>query len=169
MSIFVHQIINANTQGMKRNYIGIGLAVAAIGLYYYSKGRAGSKLNVVASNAKNLRVSGLALEFDLELTFANPTNQNLSINGIGGYCYLNNTIVATTSRNESVNIERYGNTKVLVPTRIQFSSAVYATKEVVEFFRGTPLTLKWKGEARTLGLSLPLETSFVINKKTALV
>lgn len=154
---------------MKQNTIGIALAAAAIGLYYFSKASAGAKLQIVASNARNLKISGLALEFDLEMSISNPTNQNISINGIGGFCYLNNTVLATTASNTATTIERYSTTKILIPTRVQLTSAIYATQEIINFIKGTAITLAWRGQARALGVSIPLETSFVINRKTAIV
>jgi LEA14-like dessication related protein len=132
--------------------------------YYAVKGLAASELGIRSSRATNIKFSLLSLSFDLELTFENFRNQNLTVSGIGGNVYLNNLVVATTLRNTPFTIQANNYTAVTIPTVIVYSNLLLAAQDYIKnvIAQKAGLTLSWRGVVSSLGLRFPLQSDFKV-------
>jgi hypothetical protein len=147
---------------MKRK---LGLLLGAVAIYYIVKGNAGANLTIDSLKAKNFKFNGLSFSFDLILLITNLSPTNLTINGLGGTAFVNGKRFATTVLNEAVTIPRNGAITIAVDTYVPLvTAASIIYQEVKSFISGNSLDLVWQGSARALGLSIPLQNNFKINR-----
>ncbi len=134
-----------------------GLGVAAVVLY--TKANAAQKLIVEGTSVRFLELNQGAIAFDTILTIINPTNSDISLNGIGGEIYLNDQSIGSAFSETPVVIKGYSTTRVFIPTRIGFLNAIYIGQSIWNTIKGAGLSVSFKGAARAFGFNVPIDTT----------
>lgn len=149
---------------MNKNGKGFLIGLAAFGVYLYQKSRAASGLQIASSAVSNFRRSGWQFSFNITFQLVNNSEQNLTLNGLGGFLMLNGQQIGVVQSNKQVTIAKFATTPYVVPVSFQLPNAITLVKEIIDFVSNKqPLRMQFTGQGRTLFLNFPLSNTVTIN------
>lgn len=149
---------------MQNKGTGFLIGLAAFGVYLYQKSRAASGLQIASSAVSNFRRSGWQFSFNITFQLVNNSEQNLTLNGLGGFLMLNGQQIGVVQSNKQVTIAKFATTPYVVPVSFQLPNAITLVKEIIDFVSNKqPLRMQFTGQGRTLFLNFPLSNTVTIN------
>lgn len=135
----------------------------AVGLYFYTKGRAAGRLTFYPGNVTGMAFDGPNPIATVELVVQNTSNTSLHINSLAGNVFSNNYLVGNISNFQGVVIP--GNSQRSIPVNIRFM-LLGIVNDIIEAFQTGNFRhdLVIEGTVNAEGLAVPLQLNYKIGK-----
>ena len=142
---------------MKLTNILLLAGAAILGIGFYRKVQAAQNLTF---SLASIRQQGALkdLQFVVTLNVINPSNRNLTVNGIGGKLFINDELVADVLNNTPQTIAP-GASLFAVTAFINPMSAA----AVIRSLNSKRVVARFQGNVRALGINIPVDFSQNLN------
>jgi LEA14-like dessication related protein len=146
---------------MKKTTLYIVGGLAALGLFYFLRGKAAKRLQVTFKDIQLGEIKGLKIpDIFARFRIINPTSTPLSVTAIAGQIYLNGNLFTTISNLEKTNIP--GNTETIYSVKVlpPGISAFYAIYNLIK--KRQDADIEFRGTINTTGFALPINESVTL-------